>query len=181
MLTQKNLFYLGVLAFYFCCMYCYKKDLNTCVGVSVLTLVILQFGGKCFQLTEGFASHSDYAPANYGSEEEGMSQYDGLVIKADAGEPYTLVDPNDLYTLQGTPSGLEDAVSKYDPVSNNYPSVDGTEDGPQSLFAFAFNKSSPHCCPSTYSTDRGCVCTTEQQRDFIGKRGGNRNGQVTSF
>ena len=180
MLTQRNLFYLGVLALYFTCMFCYKKDLNTCVGVSVLTLVILQFGGKCFQLSEGYESQS-YAPVNFGNGEEGMSQYDGRVITATADDSYTLNDPNDLYTLQGTPSGLEDAVSKYDPVSNNYPSVDGTDDGPKSLFAFAFNKSSPACCPSTYSTDRGCVCTTKQQRDFINKRGGNRKGLITNF
>jgi len=181
MLTQRNLFYLGVLALYFSCMYCCKKDLNTCIGVSVLTLVILQFGGKCFQLSEGYEGQQNYAPVNYGSNNNGMGPYDGNLIKATSDESYSLVDPNDLYTLQGTPTGLEDSVSKYDPVGNNYPSVDGTKDGPQSLFAFAFNKSSPACCPSTYSTDRGCVCTTKQQRDFLNKRGGNRKGLVTNF
>lgn len=45
-----------------------------------------------------------------------------------------------------------------------------------SMFYFAYNKSSPACCPATYSTDGGCVCTNKHQRDFIGMyRGGNRS------
>ena len=45
-----------------------------------------------------------------------------------------------------------------------------------SMFYFANNLVSMDCCPSTYTTDRGCVCTTEQQRKFIGEqRGNNKN------
>jgi hypothetical protein len=44
------------------------------------------------------------------------------------------------------------------------------------MFYFANNLVSMDCCPSTYTTDRGCVCTTEQQRRFIGEqRGNNKN------
>jgi hypothetical protein len=39
---------------------------------------------------------------------------------------------------------------------------------------FANNVCSPDCCPSTYTCDRGCVCTTEQQRKLINGRGNNR-------
>ena len=43
------------------------------------------------------------------------------------------------------------------------------------LFVFARNKSSPACCPSTFSTSGACVCTTKDQRDWIGQgRGGNK-------
>lgn len=42
------------------------------------------------------------------------------------------------------------------------------------LFLYANNRASPDCCPSTLSSDGGCVCTTPQQRDFINTRGGNR-------
>ena len=42
------------------------------------------------------------------------------------------------------------------------------------LFLYANNRMSPECCPSTLSSDGGCVCTTPQQRDFINTRGGNR-------
>ena len=36
---------------------------------------------------------------------------------------------------------------------------------------FSHNKASPDCCPSTYSTSNGCICTTTEQRNMIGGRG----------
>jgi len=49
-----------------------------------------------------------------------------------------------------------------------------TELPKNSMFTFARNRASPACCPSTFSTSTGCVCTTPQQRDNIGiRRGGN--------
>ena len=39
------------------------------------------------------------------------------------------------------------------------------------MFMFAYNQCRPECCPSTFSCDHGCVCTTEQQRNFINSRG----------
>ena len=53
------------------------------------------------------------------------------------------------------------------------PSVEGSGD-PKSMFMFSYNQSKPECCPSTYSTSTGCVCTTKKQRDFIIKRGNNK-------
>ena len=40
-----------------------------------------------------------------------------------------------------------------------------------SMFMFAYNKYSPACCPSRYSTSRGCVCMTEDQKKMLDKRG----------
>ena len=40
-------------------------------------------------------------------------------------------------------------------------------EGEDSLFMFGKNKCSPECCPSTYSCNGGCVCTTEEQRNRI--------------
>ena len=51
-----------------------------------------------------------------------------------------------------------------------------------SMFIFQKNHAGPECCPSTFSTDRGCVCTTKQQRDMIGmQRGNNKNYPNGSF
>jgi hypothetical protein len=64
------------------------------------------------------------------------------------------------------------------PTDNDFPNappVDGDAGSPQSMFMLAYNQSAPECCPSTYSTDRGCVCTTPAQRKWIG-RGGNWKG-----
>lgn len=62
-----------------------------------------------------------------------------------------------------------------DLASNKFPTVDGTHDTPRHLFMLAHNQSSPYC-RSTFSTDRGQLCTTENQRNFINRRGGNRDG-----
>lgn len=34
-------------------------------------------------------------------------------------------------------------------------------------------KSSPDCCPSTYSNSTGCLCLDDVHKDFIRSRGGN--------
>jgi hypothetical protein len=41
------------------------------------------------------------------------------------------------------------------------------------MFVFQNNVASPECCPSTYSTSTGCVCTTPAQRELIRRRGVN--------
>ena len=51
------------------------------------------------------------------------------------------------------------------------PPIDGVKGSPEKKFMFANNITSPACCPSTFSTSTGCVCTTKNQRDFIIQRG----------
>jgi hypothetical protein len=51
------------------------------------------------------------------------------------------------------------------------PSVDGSPNGPKSLFMFAYNKVSPECClgerSGGYSTNGGCVCITDKQKQHF--------------
>jgi len=51
------------------------------------------------------------------------------------------------------------------------PSVDGSPNGPKSLFMFAYNKVSPECClgerSGGYSTNGGCVCITDKQKQYF--------------
>lgn len=51
------------------------------------------------------------------------------------------------------------------------PSVDGSPNGPRSLFMFAYNKVSPDCClgerSGGYSTNGGCVCITDKQKQYL--------------
>jgi hypothetical protein len=42
------------------------------------------------------------------------------------------------------------------------------------LLYFKDNEFKPECCPSTYSSSRGCACTSGEQRKYINERGGNR-------
>ena len=46
----------------------------------------------------------------------------------------------------------------------------------ESMFMFQKNRAHLSCCPSTYSTSTGCICTDEQQRNLVGvKRGNNKH------
>ena len=49
--------------------------------------------------------------------------------------------------------------------------VDGVDGSDEKMFILANNVSSPLCCPSTFTTSTGCLCTTKNQRDFIAARG----------
>ena len=51
------------------------------------------------------------------------------------------------------------------------PPIDGVKGSPEKNFMFANNITSPACCPSTFTSSTGCVCTTKNQRDFIAARG----------
>ena len=89
---------------------------------------------------------------------------------------YDLIDPKKLYIVQGL-SGNYEIPNKPLEFENDpsKPSVDGTPNGPKSMFVFAFNKASADCCNTDYSagysTSKGCVCLSPQQRAyFIGKK-----------
>ena len=45
------------------------------------------------------------------------------------------------------------------------------------LFEFQNNKIGADCCPSPFSTDRGCVCLTPEQIKRFETRGGNRSSE----
>jgi hypothetical protein len=47
-------------------------------------------------------------------------------------------------------------------------------DDPNKLMLMVDNKVSTECCPSTFNTDTGCVCLTEQNKSMMASRGGNR-------
>ena len=84
-------------------------------------------------------------------------------------------------TMGFVPQGTTVPPNQTDgPLSNDhkfYPSVDGVGNK-NSMFMFAYNQASPDCCPSTFSTSTGCICTTEDQRNYVNNRGGNNS---TSF
>ena len=56
------------------------------------------------------------------------------------------------------------------------PTVDGTKDTPQKLTMFANNKVNFKCCgESPFTTSSGCICLTDNQKEFIRSRGFNKN------
>ena len=80
----------------------------------------------------------------------------------------TLAPSKDLCVYQGHENPLK---CKKTTGLNMGPTIDGVSGSPKSMFMFSNNKSSPDCCPSTFSTSTGCVCTTKAQRDFVKDRG----------
>lgn len=60
--------------------------------------------------------------------------------------------------------------------SNHRPTVDGSPGmNKKKLFMLTYNQCKPECCPSTYTCSNGCVCLTDNQRDFLTKRGHNKS------
>lgn len=114
-----------------------------------------------------FMNHA--APLNYNMGNGVYGSYDNLHLKTPCNDnwKHSPCNPplkkNKLFIPQGTPLPLKDEM-----MYQNLPT--------DSMFMFANNYSSPECCPSTFSTDNGCVCTTEQQRKLVGiTRGNNKN------
>jgi len=105
-----------------------------------------------------------------------MGPFDGLCLQTGNKEHWmkspdnTALIPNDaLFTYLSSQGPLKPVFT--DNSALHGPPVDGKKGSAKKMFMFANNRSSPNCCPSTYSTSTGCVCTTENQRDFIASRG----------
>ena len=105
-----------------------------------------------------------------------VSAWDGLCLQTGNKQFWShspnnvpLVNDDTLFTVQGHSTPLKPVIS--DPTSLTGPPIDGIDGSPTKLFMFSNNVSSPDCCPSTFSTSTGCVCTTDNQRDFIAARG----------
>ena len=105
-----------------------------------------------------------------------MGPYDGICLKTGNPEYWmkspdeSALVPNDgLYTYLSSQGPIKMKLS--DQAALNGPPVDGVKGSPEKMFMLANNVTSPQCCPSTFSTSTGCLCTTKNQRDFIAARG----------
>tara|TARA_B100000900_G_C20594792_1_gene722958 strand:- start:483 stop:1115 length:633 start_codon:yes stop_codon:yes gene_type:complete len=105
-----------------------------------------------------------------------MGPYDGIVLKTGNEECWMkspseipLVPNDGLYTYLSSQGPIKMKLS--DQAALNGPPVDGVKGSVEKMFMWANNVTSPSCCPSTFSTSTGCVCSTKNQRDFIAARG----------
>lgn len=116
------------------------------------------------QLSYGY---DDPAPVKYYMGRGLPGSYDGLRLKPRGDSTWRKypnnppLKSNPLFVPQG--AGI--------PLRNEEIYVDIPKD---SMFYFAHNYASPACCPSSFSTSTGCLCTTPGQRDFINRRGSNK-------
>lgn len=95
--------------------------------------------------------------------------YSNLVLKPEKRQSYPLVSDVTIFSPVGDGIKLTPGMQ-----SHRFPSVDGRRGSPKKMFMFAHNQHRPECCPSTYSSSLGCVCTTDKQRKFLNMRGANR-------
>ena len=104
-----------------------------------------------------------------------MGPYDGLCISSDKFMENEIIDNDELVTYFGFQIPPHHVKTSQDVLKG--PTVDGQKDSPQKLTMFANNKTSLNCCgESPYMTSTGCVCLTDNQRNFIQSRGFNTNG-----
>jgi hypothetical protein len=118
---------------------------------------------------------SNPSPVKFNMGNGVLGSYDNLQLKTPCpsgwkNEPCEPpIKSNKLFVPQGTPLPLKNEM-----IYSELP-----ED---SMFIFDRAYSSPDCCPSTFSTDRGCVCTSSTQRKYIGEeRGKNKTYGNYSF
>ena len=140
-------------------------------GVFILLILIKPYLIKFVSPRENFETL--YLRGYPYNEKDSMSSQQLLQSKAElCKEPEdesTIPDNNEVFPES------EETKSTYDPAkvtgncsgNGSYAGINYKQDD---MFIMANNKHSFSCCPSTYSTDKGCVCLTEQQKRDINHR-----------
>ena len=115
---------------------------------------------------KNYVDASNYAVIN--NKLGSTATYDGLILNTPKNN--NQLSKPVMFSPVGDGYILDDAMN-----SENFPTVDGKDGSPRSMFILKNNVSSPDCCPSTYSDSMGCICTTNEQREMVNRRGRNRN------
>jgi hypothetical protein len=112
--------------------------------------------------------------ANYRSLKERFEQQAAAAAACVDQRTKYIVPQDKLALIQGlsAPTQPIEPVSKFD-SDPSATTIDGKPGSPSQMFMFAFNKVSPDCCPSPYSSSQGCVCMTNDQLNFLNQRGNN--------
>ncbi len=160
--------------------------------------------GYPYKTAQNTMDYKDMAPVDYNMGKNVLGSYDGIY------QPYVRPDLKERAKILGinTSSQYYDKVNKNhrytagkeESLDKEYSLLQGKFFVPQgtplplkheeiyqaipkdSMFLFAKNRSSPACCPSTYSSDQGCVCVTPQQVALVAKyRGGNKTHYDNMF
>lgn len=150
---------------------------NAASATSATPLQRLKQGHAACNTSEAVASlpppHAD-GPAPVGYR---MGDYDGVPLRTECSDSWRHPPCDPGITVDGpaaTVLGNSVPLRHVRTVQDfpTAPEVNG-QGSPRDMFLFAYNKSSPACCPSTYSTSTGCVCTTPEQRRLVSGRGMN--------
>jgi hypothetical protein len=159
---------------------------------ALLMLFVPVLKSKYIGTVEGFHPHS---AAEWTEKKNRIGPYDGLRLdtgcRSDTEKNMNwkrmpcdapILNPAEIETIQGTQAGLHSPKNAPIADSVDAPPVQGGRSGkeePTSLFMLAYNQCKPECCPSIYSCDRGCVCLTPEQSNWISTHGGNSTAKAT--
>lgn len=123
---------------------------NLALFVIAAVVILAIATTKSFLISsEGFADYVS-APMSFPNTNI-IGTFDGVRLNPGNGSSWRGPPPNEPHLPVPSPSG----------------------DG---MYLFYKNQCKPECCPSSYTCDGGCVCTTEADRAIINGRGGNRTG-----
>ena len=113
----------------------------------------------------------------------------GLFVQFNTGSPMPSSHENFMQQSVGAPV-TSGGMGPYDNVSTG--SISGwavtephsaapigasplpSQSSDNSLMFLVGNKVDETCCPAAFNTDTGCVCLTEENRNFMASRAGNR-------
>ena len=162
-----------------CLAICFLKKRNVVEGAKCsggkTTETMCVDEGDCPEDTEGFEN----PPKVVKQMSDMMGPYDGLCLQTGNNQYWmkspdeTALVPNDaLFTYLSSQGPTKPMFTDNSALYG--PSIDGHPDSAKKMFMLANNRTSPNCCPSTFSTSTGCVCTTKNQRDFIASRGAGK-------
>ena len=149
---------------------CSNKKMNstdcTLVAVALVLLLVIYFTymNSENKKAEGFK-------ANIGHK---MGAYSGLNVMSDT-MPYDGLTSHELVAkdklIVSSPVGSDHNLDVSGYGSCALPSVNGRKAGPKAMSMLAYNVSKPECCPSTYSSSMGCVCLSEDQKEYLARGG----------
>jgi len=173
MFNCKNLLIL-VIAFYL--IFKVLKDNVQKIGVALVALYLLNISVEGLENSVDLGSKDEVPKKTLDSSVVNMGPYDGLCLKTGNSEYWmkspdetSLVSNDNLYTYLSSQGPIKMKLS--DQAALRGPPIDGVKGSAEKMFMLANNVASPLCCPSTFSTSTGCLCTTKNQRDFIASRG----------
>jgi len=195
---SKNM-HLVILGLYAYVLLCHVKETEyvtmvvltaaTCMAICYLKKPIVEGAGNCAtseELKEGLENppKKDAGAGIVRQLPAQMGPYDGLCLQTGNKESWmkspneTALLPNDaLFSYLSSQGPLKPVFSDNSALLG--PPIDGVDGSPKKMFMFANNRTSPNCCPGTFSTSTGCVCTTKNQRDYIADRGTNKGTRAS--
>lgn len=134
-------------------------DGNNAYGVDFI-------GGKRGDIGVSKENFSNPAPLDYK-----MGEYSNVQLNKDDEMKYDKI--YNMYNESTELIEIPEPCDSFECKHSILPSVDGCKASPKSAAIFKFNKSSPECCPSPYSTSSGCICLTKEQKHYISANRGN--------